>query len=316
MSSKASPTVAPPPVSVTPPARRRRPRSLARRSSRAGLLYVAPAVILELSLFIIPVVMSLGMSFFDWPLFGQPVFIGLENFGRMLRDESFGQSLLFTTAYTVVATAVLFVIGFSLAALVRANRPGVGVFRTAYFIPVVIGMASASYLWVWMLNSKVGVIDSLIVDLGLAESSVEWLADPTWALFWIIVMVVWKMVGFTMLLLMVGMQSISEDYYDAAKIDGAGVWRRLFSITLPLLKRTIALVLILATIASYLAFDQFYILTSGGPHNSTITAVFWIYKMGFTRFELGYASALSLALMLILVVLSAIQLGLLRNDDG
>jgi multiple sugar transport system permease protein len=269
---------------------------------------------LILIFFLVPVVMTLGMSLYDWPLFGPRTFVGLQNYQAAFSDSAFGHALLFTAQFTAIVTPILFVVGMALASLMRTNRRGVGIFRTVYFIPVVVGFASASYLWVWALNSRVGVLDAVLVDLGLIQQPIEWLARPGWALFWIVVLTVWKTVGFTMLLLMVGMQAIPEDYYEAAKVDGATVASRFFHITLPLLRRHIALVLILSIIAAFLSFDQFYIITGGGPQNKTITAVYWIFKKGFTEFQLGYAAALSVVLMAVLVAISAVQLRLLREE--
>lgn len=298
------------------PTKPTRPRiGPSRRRARRGWLYVGPAMVFILLFFVVPVIMTLGMSLYDWPLFGKREFIGIQNYQDALTDAGFIHALLFTAQFTLIVTPVLVVIGMALALLFQRNRRGVGIFRAVVFIPVVIGFATASNLWVWALNSKVGLLDAIMVDLGISEQPIEWLANPSWALFWIVVLTVWKTAGFTMLLLMVGMQSIPEDYYDAAKLDGANAMRRFIYITLPLLRRQIALVLILAVIASFLSFDQFFIITGGGPENKTITAVFWIYRAGFIQFKLGYAAALSVLLMIILVIISAVQLRLLREED-
>ena len=204
---------------------------------------------------------------------------------------------------------------FGLALLVSANRRGISVFRTIYVVPVVIGFATASYITLWILDGRIGILKHILGDLGVIDAPISWFGSFGLAFALVIVLVVWKTVGLTMLLLMSGMNAISADIYEAAELDGAGWWRKLTSITMPLLRPTIALVLILTVISSYLAFDQFFILTQGGPDSSTITVVYLIYRAGFIDFDLGYASALSVLLMVILLLLTIVQFRILRKDN-
>jgi multiple sugar transport system permease protein len=183
-------------------------------------------------------------------------------------------------------------------------------------MPVVVGFASASLLWAWLLNVDSGLFSPAAQQLGLTEKKFNLIATFNPAFWSIIVMVVWKVAGFTMVILMTGLQSIPTELQEAAKIDGANAWQRFRAITLPLMRRTVALALILSVAGSILAFDQFYILLRGGPRNSTITAVYWIFNQSFVSFKLGYGAALSMVLLVILVVLSLIQLRLLRNPEG
>lgn len=296
---------------------RRRPAS--RRGARKrggqtlGLLFVLPCVAFVGLFSLAPLLLTGWMSLHNWPLLGTPRFIGLDNYRALATDGMFWGSLAFTTKYTLVVTPVIFVAAFGLALLVRQRVPGVGLFRTAYFLPAVVGFGTASLLWVWMFNDQVGVFDGILQGLGLIHEPIEWLANPTGSLIAVAAMVVWKTAGLTMLLLLVGMQAIPDDLYAAAGIDGAGQLARLRYITLPLLRRTFALALTLSVIGSYLAFDQFYIVTQGGPEDSTITVVYWIFTNAFTYFKLGYGAALSLALLVILVAISVVQLYLLRD---
>lgn len=284
-----------------------------RASQNLGLLFVLPCVAFVGLFFLAPLVLTGWMSLHNWPLLGTSHFIGLDNYRALAGDSMFWGSLAFTTKYTLVVTPIIFVIAFGLALLVRHRVPGVGLFRTAYFLPAVVGFGTASLLWVWMFNDQVGVFDGILQGLGLIHTPIEWLADPTGSLLAVVAMVVWKTSGLTMLLLLVGMQAIPEELYAAASIDGAGRWARLRYITLPLLRRTFALALTLSVIGSYLAFDQFYIMTQGGPQNGTITIVYWIFNNAFTYFKLGYGAALSLVLLVILLVISVAQLYLLRD---
>ena len=160
----------------------------------------------------------------------------------------------------------------------------------------------------------VGIVNGLLMDLGLIERPIIWFVDKNLAMFAIIVSIVWKTVGFSMILLLAGMQAIPEELYQAAMVDGANYWQRLTHIMMPLLRSTLALALILSVIGSYLAFDQFYIMTRGGPQNQTITTVYWIFNNSFTYYKLGYGAALSIVLLVILGALSIIQLRILRSD--
>jgi multiple sugar transport system permease protein len=216
----------------------------------------------------------------------------------------------------VITTPVLLAVGFGLAALVRRRTRAARIFQTVYFIPVVIGLASASYLWVFIWQPDIGPLTDLLARLGIGNSSDNLFANPVTAFSIVLGMVVWKTAGLQMLLLLSGIQSIPEEVVEASRMDGAGRWQTFRLITLPLLRPTLALVLVFSVAGSLLAFDQFYIMTSGGPDNSTITAVFQIYRTGFVQFHLGYASALSILLMLVLGAVSVVQMLLLRNSDN
>ncbi len=300
-------------VTPTAPARR---RSKIDRGHWVGLLYIAPAIALVTVFFVIPLVMTAWMSLHNWPLMGQHRFIGLDNYIAITKDVRFWNALKFTLYYTVIVTIAIFAVAFPLALFVEKPRPMTGVYRTAFFMPVVVGFASASLLWAWLLNVDSGLFSPAAQQLGLTEKKFNLLATFNPAFWSIIVMVVWKVAGFTMVILMTGLQSIPTELQEAAKIDGANAWQRFRQITLPLMRRTLALALILSVAGSILAFDQFYILLRGGPRNSTITAVYWIFNQSFVSFKLGYGAALSMVLLVILVVLSLIQLRLLRNPEG
>lgn len=292
----------------------RKGSGLAHRRRITGFLFVLPSVLFMLIFFIFPLIMTVWMSLNNWPLLGKPKFIGLANYANMLQDGQFWSSLIFTTEYTLLVTIPIFMLAFVLALLVNLPLRGVGIFRTGYFVPVVIGLGTSSLLWVWLLNDRVGVFNQILIDLGLTTNSVVWFAEKGTAMAAIILSVVWKTVGFTMILLLSGMQAIPDEIYQAAMVDGATYWGRLLHITLPLMRRTFALALVLSVIGSYLAFDQFYIMTRGGPQNQTITAVYWIFNNSFVSFKLGYGAALSLVLLVILTLISGAQLRILRDD--
>ncbi|MER9606238.1 sugar ABC transporter permease [Mesorhizobium sp. M0239] len=299
-------------ASPAPPSARR----VASRQQWIGLLYVAPAVALVIVFFLIPLGMTAWMSLHNWPLMGEHSYIGLGNYVAILRDTRFWNALRFTAFYTVIVTIAIFVVAFPLALFVERPRPLTNLYRTMFFMPAVVGFASASLLWSWLLNVDSGLFSPAAYDLGLIDRKFNLLATFQPAFWSIIAMVVWKVAGFTMIILMAGLQSIPQDLQEAAVIDGAGPFARFRAITLPLMRRTLALALILSVAGSILAFDQFYIILRGGPRNQTLTAVYWIFNQSFVSFKLGYGAALSMVLLVILVALSLVQLWLLRKPEG
>lgn len=302
---------------LAPPRARARGRNvLSRRRATLGVIYIAPAAVLLGLFFLWPLVRTVYISFFDYPILGPSTFIGVQNYIEAFQDSDFGQAVVFTLVYTVITTPVILIVGFVLAALVRRRTRAARVFQTIYFVPVVIGLASASYLWLYLWQPDIGPATDLLSRLGLGDASVNLFAQFGTAFLIVLVMVTWKVAGLQMLLLLSGMQSIPEEVIEASRIDGASRWQTFRHITLPLLRPTLALVLVFSVAGSLLAFDQFFIMTAGGPDNSTITAVFQIYRVGFVQFHLGYASALSILLMLVLGAVSAVQMLLLRNSDN
>lgn len=274
-----------------------------------------PSAVMTVLLFLVPVGLTVWMSFHDWPLLGTPRFTGLDNYRRVFTDDTFWRALLFTAEYTALVTLAIFAVAFPLALLVRGSARMTGLYRTAFFLPTVIGLAVASLLWSWLYNPRLGYLPHLVVQLGLADAPPQWMSTTLGALVCVVVMVVWKTAGLNMLLLVVGMQSIPDELYEAARIDGAGGRQQFLRITLPLMRPTVTLALLLSLTGSYLAFDQFYILTGGGPDNSTLTAVFSAYKAAFTQFRLGLAAAVGVVMLAVILVLNLIQLRLMRTEE-
>jgi multiple sugar transport system permease protein len=233
----------------------------------------------------------------------------------MANDTRFMTALSFTAYYTVIVTIAIFAIAFPLAIFVEKERQFVGAYRTIIFLPVVVGLATASLLWVWLANVDSGFIGPALKALGLVEKSPNLLATFDTAFLTIVVMVVWKIAGFTMIILLTGLQAIPSELTEAARIDGAGRWQRFRHLTLPLMRKTIALALIVSVTGSILAFDQFYIMTAGGPQNKMISVVYYIFNQSFVSFNLGYGAALSIVLLAILVAISIVQLWLLRVGE-
>ncbi|MEN0140043.1 MAG: sugar ABC transporter permease [Rhodococcus sp. (in: high G+C Gram-positive bacteria)] len=287
---------------------------LARARNRAGLIYAAPALVLIVAFFLIPLGLMFWMSLNNWPLLGVVHrFVGADNYAGVVSDGQFWQSLLFTLKYTVIVTPIQIVLGYGLAMLVRRKIRGVAFFRTTFFFPVVVGFASGAYIFLVLIQPDSGFFDQVLQRLGLTHTGLPWLSNSNLALFVVVLMITWKTVGTAVILLMVGMQAIPEDVGEAALVDGAGKWRRELYITLPLMRSSIALVLILTITGSFLAFDQFFVMTHGGPNQSTVTIVMWIYTTAFVQYRLGYSAALSIALLIILIIFTILQVRSLRD---
>ncbi|MEU5342831.1 sugar ABC transporter permease [Streptomyces sp. NPDC020766] len=304
------------PTGLSGDAAPRRTLTRAGRRRVAGAALTAPALALIAAFFYVPLVTMLWMSLHDWPLLGERRFVGLENYGTALDDAAFRKAVLFTFEYTLITTPVLLLSALGLALLVRRKGRAARFFQAVYFMPVVIGLAAGSFLWLFMFQSDIGPVGDLADRLGVASRNTDWFAGTTSALLVVVAMVTWKIVGLQMLLLLAGLQAIPAEVEEAAQVDGANRWQSFRHITLPLLRPTLALVLVFSVAGSLLAFDQFYIMTGGGPTNSTITAVFEIYRTSFIQFELGLGATFSALLMIVLVAVSALQMYLLRSSDA
>lgn len=300
---------------VSAPERARPPLARRRREALTGALFAAPAQLVIVLVFALPLVLAGWMSVNDWPLLGRPEFVGGANYTAIGSNELFLRSIWFTLLYTVVVSSAYFVIGLGLALLVQQKGRLVAFYRTAYFLPTAVGLSAAALTFYVLYNNEFGPFDDVLRVLGLADGEVNFLTDPRSAFFSTVLLVIWRFAGFTMIILLTGLQSIPADVYEAARIDGAGPWRTLVSITLPLLKPVIAIVMILNVTGSLLAFEPFYVLTTGGPSNSTVTMVIAMFREAFTLGNLGAASAIALVLVLALLLLNAAQLGVLGRRE-
>jgi multiple sugar transport system permease protein len=266
---------------------------------------------------VVPLLLVVWMSLHRWPLLAPPTFNAPDNYTRIGENELVGSAVWFTLKYTLVMTVLLFGLAFGMALLVQRRRRGVGFLRTAFFLPMAVGFASASLLFLGFLSDEIGPVNGLLRTLGIVDGYVSWTSgSSTGALSSAVVLVLWRFAGFTMLILLTGLQAIPLEVYEAARIDGASRWQIFRRVTLPLMRSTITLVLTLMTTGSLLAFDQFWILTRGGPDNSTTSLVMVIYREAFIRLDLGSAAAISVALLAVLVVVNVVQLGVLRRRSS
>jgi len=288
-------------------------RTLAWRRSAVGAIYAAPTAVIVGVFFLVPLVLVFWMSANRWRILGSPTFNLPDNYTKIPDNQLFLDSVSFTLKYTAITTVLLSGVALALALSVQTSRPGVGLFRTSYFLPGAVGFAAASLLF-YGFYSQSSPLDSLLQNLGILDEPINWLGTPNMALFSTISMVIWRFAGFNMLILLTGLQSIPTDVYEAARSDGASRWQTFRYITVPLLRPTIALMLVLSITGSLLAFDQFFILTRGGPDGSTVSMVMVIFREGFTRFDLGSAAAICVLLLVVLVALNVLQLRVLGRE--
>jgi multiple sugar transport system permease protein len=281
-----------------------------RNRNLQGLFYMAPALLFVAVFVLYPFEQLILTSLTDKSLLGGGRFVGLANYVHAFADPTFWKALTFTVKYTVFITPILMILGYLLALLTAVNRPILQFARGVIFMPVVIGLGTASLLWFWLFDEQVGLFDKALVDLHISNSMIVWFNSADWALWAVIISVTWKVVGFGMILFVAAIQSISREVNEASLIDGASYWQRVRLIYLPLTARTVLLVTLISAIGSMLAFDQLYIMTAGGPQGLTFTSVYWIYQNSFINFKLGYGAALSIILTAIIMIGAAIQIAL------
>lgn len=268
-------------------------------------LYILPNMILFMVFMIIPVFMALYYSFMDWKGIGDPVFTGLENYQWLFTDDTFWKSLWNTAYYTLATVPFIMVLALFLAMLLNMALPLKGVFRAAIYLPEVVSTVVVGMIFTWLFQDQVGLINYLLNLLGI--ESIQWANDPKFAMIMLVVATIWQRTGYNMVIYLAGLQGISQEYYEAAIVDGASNWQRFRYLTLPLLKTTHVFVMITCIIHSFRSFDLVYTMTKGGPLNSTKTMVMYIYELAFTRSQFGRASAAGVALFTIMVVLTAVR---------
>jgi len=286
-----------------------------RTSKQTGFWFILPAMVFVLLFFIFPLIAVLIMSMTNFPLLGEVEYVGLQNYTDMIGDTEFHQTIIQTLIYTVLVTPPLFFVGLGMALLIRKTNKLSSFFRTFFFMPIVIGFGSAAFLWYWLLDPGTGYIPQLLRDLGFGAMDKPILGYMPGALLAVILMVVWKFSSFQMILLMAAMQGIDPEVMESSEMDGAVKWKQLRYITLPLIKRTLGMVFILSIAGSLLAFDQFYIMTSGGPTGQTETMVFYVWRQAFRSFNLGSAAAMSVAISIALLLVSLIQVRFINEKD-
>ena len=281
-------------------------------NSRDAMLFSLPFLVVYALFLVAPIFYGIYLSFFDWNVLSGKTFIGFRNFVDAFHDEKFLSSLLHTCQFVLLSTPATIIVGFLMAlAVVAPFRMGKTA-ETVFFLPYIFSITVVGTLWSWIFQKNFGILNQVLVALGIP--GVGWLTDPSAAMPSIVVATVWWTAGFNMILFSAGMKQIPEEVYESARLDGAGRLTILTKITIPLLRDTTILVLILQIIASFKVFGQSYVMTGGGPYGSTRVLVQYIYETGFSYFKMGYASAMSVILFLIILVISVVQFAVARDE--
>ncbi|MEW6227883.1 MAG: sugar ABC transporter permease [Bacillota bacterium] len=285
---------------------------LARREELTAWLFVAPNMLGFLFFTVLCTAGAIGLSLTKWDIVTPPVWIGFGNFREMAKDPVFWKTLKNTFVFTFGSVPPAVAIGMLSALALNRKFSGRLFFRTIYFLPVVTSMYVIAMVWRWFYNPDFGILNEMLWRLGV-EQPPNWLTNRTWAMVAVIVLAVWKQLGYNMVLFLAGLQGIPSAIHEAASIDGASAWDSFWHITIPLLTPTTFFVLVISIIQSFQAFDAVVALTDGGPADATRTLVLYIYDNAFRYLKMGYGSALALVLLLIVLSLTLVQWKLQRH---
>ena len=282
---------------------------LARREAIEGYIGISPWLIGFAIFMAFPILASLGLSFTNWRITVAPEWVGLRNYIRMFTtDPDFYQSLKVTFTYVAISLPLNLVVGLCLAMLLNAKVPALGFFRTLFYLPVVLSGVSVALMWMWLLNPDYGVVNTLLALIGIQGP--QWFWHPNTALLSVALMSLWR-VGGSVIIYLAGLQNVPPHLYEAAEMDGAGFWAKLFNVTLPMLTPTIFFQLVMELIEAFRVFTAVYVITNGGPVRSTLFYMFYMFRSAFVDFEMGYASALA---WLISVIIMAFTLLVFKSS--
>ncbi|HVC31968.1 MAG TPA: sugar ABC transporter permease [Chloroflexota bacterium] len=286
-------------------ARARRWRSL--RKIGIAYLFLLPAFVILGTFLVYPLFASIWYSFTDYNVVHAARFVGLANYQKLLSDDVFKTAFRNTLVYSVGVIPGCTILGLLLALLVNQPMKGITFFRIAYYMPVITSIVVVGIVWKWMYFED-GIINSMLRGLSLIAKPIPFLSSPSIALYAIMAVTIWKAAGYYMVLYLAGLQSLPRELDEAAMIDGANRLQRLWNVTVPLLRPTIALVVVLASIGAMKVFGEIYVMTSGGPADRTTTLVYYVYKQAFVFLSMGYASSIAVVLFLFLIVLSVLNI--------
>lgn len=275
-------------------------------------LLIAPSIIVFIFFFIYPILYMFNLSFHDWNFISPDMeFIGLDNYIELFNNAQFRQVINNTIIYTVGQVSMTAVLALVIAVWLNKNTRIHRFVQSAIFSPHIISLVSVAMLWYWLLDAEYGFINYLLTLLNIEP--VNWLGDPNWALFSLMIVQVWKSLGYNVVIYLSGLKTIPREIYEAAELDRGSRWSIFFKITLPMLSPTIFFVIIMNIISSFKVFETIQIMTGGGPLNTTNTLVFYIYEQGFTYFNMGYASAAGVILFILLAIVTIIYFGVLNR---
>lgn len=266
-----------------------------------ALVFILPAVLGTLIFIVIPVFFSFGLSFVDWDLLSPMKFVGLSNFKDVLTDSTFVQVLINTFVFAIASSVFAVIIPLVLACILNTKIRGSNFYKTAYFLPFITPMIVIAIVWQWVFDPNIGLLNQIL------HTHIKWLYDVRFAMPALIAVSVWKLIGYNMIIFLSGLSTINQEVLEAAKIDGANSWQVFKNVTVPLLSPTIFFVIVITSISSFQVFDLIYVMTQGGPDNSTMVLVYSIYKYAFEYFDVGKASAIAYILFAIIFVLVLCQ---------
>lgn len=272
-----------------------------------SFIFLLPVMMFATIFFFIPLIKVVYMSFFEGAILGESVFVSLGNYKVLLEDAEFWRAMGNTLIYAIIVTPIIFIPAIFLAVLLNKKTKGVKFFRAIYFLPVTISLVVASYIWNWIYSDLYGILNYILRSLNIISEPILFFGSTWMARFSVSIMVGWKTIGFSMLIILAGLQGIQQILYEAASIDGANQWQKFKFVTLPLLRPTLTFALIISIAGSFKAFDQFYIMTGGGPARSTETIIMYLQKIGFEYYKLNYAAAISVVFLILLLFISALQ---------
>lgn len=267
----------------------------------AAIIFILPAILGTLIFIIIPVICSFGLSFTKWDLLNPITFVGLENYKNLINDSTFCQILLNTVVFAISTSFFGVIIPLILASIINSKIRGSEFFKTAYFLPFITPMVVIGIVWGWIFDPNIGLLNQFF------HIHINWLYDIRFAMPALIIVSVWKLIGYNMIIFLSALSTISNSLFEAAKIDGANSLQIFKNITVPVLSPTIFFVVIITAISSFQVFDLIYLMTQGGPFNSTNVLVYSIYQNAFEYFNVGKASATAYILFAIILVLTLIQ---------
>lgn len=298
---------------VAPPRPRAGQRKARLRESFVGWSFAAPNLILMSLFLFVPIIWAFMISFQETKGFGDPEWVGLENYVRLVSDPVFWQSLLQTMLFTAVTVPIELLGGLGLAVLLNSVLPARGLFRTAIVLPMVISGVASGMIAVIMFYESNGLVNKILNAVGL--DSVGWQSQGGPAMISVMIAAIWLRLGFNMIIYLAGLQSISPELYEAARIDGASRWQQFRSVTVPLVGPSTFFLLIMNVIASFQVFDLIFVMTGGGPGNSTSVLVTYAYRNGFQIREQGYGAAIGIVILIITLVFTFIQWKTSRTRD-
>lgn len=275
--------------------------NLSNSQTSAAWVFVFPALLGMLIFIIIPIFFSFGLSFAKWDLLNPIQFVGLDNYKEIFTEPLFGKILLNTVVFALATSVFGVIIPLILAAIMNNKIRGTDFFKTAYFLPFITPMIVIGIVWEWIFDPNIGLLNKVL------QVHINWLYDPHWAMPALIIVSVWKLIGYNMIIFLSGFSGISNSMFEAAKIDGANPVETFFYVTIPLLSPTIFFVVIITAVSSFQVFDLIYLMTQGGPLDSTNVLVYAIYKNAFEYFNAGKASAIAYVLFVIILVLTLLQ---------